>query len=111
MTFALCVILLGAGGETIALDAGQPAPFAGLLLPEAEIHSLLKAERDLTVCGMRLRVLERENDALEELLRDAAHRARPWYDHPQVRFVAGFVVGSAATLAILATTAKVIANE
>lgn len=106
----LCLVLLGAGPEqSSALTEGQPAPFAGVLVPERRLFPLLEAELAATRCRAELRLVTVENDTLEALMRERAPKPVPWYETAHARFVGGFVSGAAVTVVVLTVTARVLA--
>jgi hypothetical protein len=102
------------GEPATPLAVGEPAPFAGVLLGEAELAALLKAQLEQTELRIRMRILQTENETLEGLYHEKTREGLPkWYDQPQVRFVAGFATGAfvATAIAITVSAARVLAHE
>ena len=103
--------------EAYNLEHGVKAPCSGILVPQDEALSCLRAIKvdlptcleDVSYCHEECRVkldgLEemrkiesRRADRLESLWRDAS-RAKAWHEHPAVTFIGGVLVASIAAYA------------
>lgn len=103
--------------EAHNLEHGVKAPCSGILVPQDEALSCLRAIKvDLPTCledvsycrkecGVKLDGLEemrkieaRRADKLERLWREAA-QPRAWYEHPAAPFIGGVLVTSLAVYA------------
>ena len=102
MSLLLCLLVLASEADapdSYALQAGEPAPFAGVLLSEDQLLRLVQSKIAETELRTRLRILQAESDTLEELYQERMRQSqRPWYDRPDLRFVAGFASGAAAVV-------------
>jgi len=77
----------------VPVEQHEPAPFAGLLVPEARFVQLLEAEQRAEELLVRLRVAEHTSSAIEQVYQDAV--TVPWYDSPSFNRWLGIVVGGA----------------
>lgn len=118
MTWCVMVLALVTADTSdqvvVPLQQDKPAPFAGLLVPEARFVELLEAEQARRELEVKLKAAEQTSVAIEQVyqakLRDAV--AVPWYDSPSFNRWLGIFVGGAITgMAVWAVVELQAANH
>lgn len=92
----------GSASETpgvVPLKKGTPAPFLGLLVPEARFVELLEAENQARELKARLAAAERTAALVEQVYLTNLEQAAivSWYDSPSFNRGFGIFLGGAAT--------------
>jgi len=95
---------LAGEGDVVPVLKDKPAPFTGLLVPEARFTQLLEAEIKLSEAEARLKAEQRFSVSLEDMYKSKlAEATKPlaWYESASFHHWLGFTIGAAiATLAI-----------
>lgn len=92
-----------APGETsespavVPLKKGAPAPFLGLLVPEARFVELLEAENKARELAAKLKAAERTAELVEQVYLSNLEKASivAWYDSPSLNRWVGIILGGA----------------
>jgi hypothetical protein len=99
------VISLSMVGQAWADDvtpqkAGEPAPFTGLLVPEARFTELLEAEIELVKLKKQQKIDEKYMLNLEDMYKKQlteATKPPKWYETPSANRWFGFTIGIVVT--------------
>lgn len=92
------------GTDPVALDTGEAAPFAGVLLPESVMVHYLELDNQLIEAELRV---EARNKALADLQDDIAmYKSRTWWQRHS--FTAGVIVGVVGVVVAIWGAAKTL---
>lgn len=98
IALALVLGLMGPAPGAVALDAGSPAPFAGVLVSEERVKQLLIAETERDALRAQLDAEKKVADALNDFYKGKlkeiqANQTPAFLDDPDINRTAGFVAG------------------
>jgi hypothetical protein len=121
---ALCAVLtlvaffsttLGANialaDDITPIKKDDPAPFTGLLVPEARYTKFLDAELEAEDLRGKIVIERKEHAAVENILQSSLEKATkppPWYKTTEFNFWVGFVLGMAATAGAVYAGVKIV---
>lgn len=101
--------------DVIPLEESNPAPFTGILVPEARFIQLLEAESELVLLRKEHEVQQRFAASMEKMYKKQLSNAvepSAWYETPVANRWLGFVLGAVATsLAVWGGIEMVKANK
>lgn len=99
---------VSAGPGVVPLKEGAPAPFLGLLVPEARFVELLEAENKARELAARLTAAERTVELVEQIYLTKLEQAAivRWYNSPSLNRWLGIVLGAAITAGAVAGAAE-----
>lgn len=111
---ALPARALAGEGDVVPIMKDKPAPFSGLLVPEARFTQLLEAEIKVSELEARLKAEQRFGISLEDMYKSKlAEATKPlaWYETASFHHWLGFTIGVAvATVAIYGGSRLVVAS-